>query len=414
MQQSSSSHASPSPQANGGFTGYEPPPSPGQVSPEEAPLLKEEPRLQYGTQRRMNKKGLMFLGAIGLTGTALLAWGLSSFSLFGPSKATRAPKSETIELPQETFDTRPPPVPAQPASIPASAPPLPMQMDLPQQKPAQPIPVTPRGPSAMDLLAEQRSKGGAVVEGSGSGEGLPAMLGGAGNGKAAGGPAGQGALGAPASLVAKGSVSRIQSPDTLLPRGTYIRCVLETRIISDLPGFTSCVVTEPVYSFNGKRLLVAKGSKISGQYRHEGLESGRVAVIWERILTPDGLDVSLASPGVDGLGGSGHPGNVDRHWGTRITSALLISLIGDAIQIGTATHMPAAAKSQNTTTTVENGSVSYQSSPYQTQTAQAMQRIAQNALQEAVGRPATITINQGEMVTIYSSRDIDFASVLEP
>ena len=79
--------------------------------------------------------------------------------------------------------------------------------------------------------------------------------------------------------------SYLRKPDTLLLRGTYLRCVLETHIVTDVPGFTSCVVTEPVYSVNGKRLLLPKGSKLSGTYGG-GANGPRVAVVWDRITTP--------------------------------------------------------------------------------------------------------------------------------
>ena len=68
------------------------------------------------------------------------------------------------------------------------------------------------------------------------------------------------------------SIAQYQrNPDTLLVRGTYIRCVLETRIITDVDGFTSCIVTEPVYSINGHKLLLPKGSKALGRYQGEGV-----------------------------------------------------------------------------------------------------------------------------------------------
>ena len=54
------------------------------------------------------------------------------------------------------------------------------------------------------------------------------------------------------------SAKPLYNPNTLLLRGTYIRCVLESRVITDVPGYTSCVVTEPVYSVNGKRLLLPR------------------------------------------------------------------------------------------------------------------------------------------------------------
>lgn len=57
------------------------------------------------------------------------------------------------------------------------------------------------------------------------------------------------------------NASYIRSPDALLVQGTYLRCVLETRIITDIAGYTSCLLTEPVYSINGRNLLLPKGSR---------------------------------------------------------------------------------------------------------------------------------------------------------
>lgn len=62
------------------------------------------------------------------------------------------------------------------------------------------------------------------------------------------------------------AVRYMHNKDKLLVQGTYLRCVLETKIISEIPGFTSCMITEPVYSASGKYLLLPKGSKVMGQY----------------------------------------------------------------------------------------------------------------------------------------------------
>jgi type IV secretion system protein VirB10 len=185
-------------------------------------------------------------------------------------------------------------------------------------------------------------------------------------------------------------------------RGTFIRCVLETRIITDMPGFTSCVVTEPVYSFTGKRLLLPKGSKVLGKYEME--PSGpRVAVIWDRIVTPTGIDVNMASPGVDTLGGAGHPGQYNAHWGSRIGSALLISLLSDAFKYEAAEHGPRQ-------TTISNGVVTQ--SPFESNTADTIQQLANQAVRRAANRPATVTINQGTILAIYVAKDVDFTGVV--
>jgi type IV secretion system protein VirB10 len=198
------------------------------------------------------------------------------------------------------------------------------------------------------------------------------------------------------------SAQPLNTPDTLLLRGTFIRCVLETRIVTDLPGFTSCVVTEPVYAVNGRRLLLPKGSKVLGKYEREA-NGPRVAVIWDRIVTPNGIDVNMASPGVDNLGGSGHPGHYSAHWGSRIGAALLISMLSDGFKYAAAEHGPQ-------TTTITNGLITQQ--PFESNTARSMERLAQQALNRQANRPATVTINQGTLLNVYVAKDVDFSGVL--
>jgi type IV secretion system protein VirB10 len=197
------------------------------------------------------------------------------------------------------------------------------------------------------------------------------------------------------------SASFLRSPDALLVRGTYLRCVLETRIITDVPGFTSCLLTEPVYSINGRSLLLPKGSKIYGAYGG-GPSGERVAVVWDRITTPNGIDVAMSSPGVDQLGGAGHPGQYSAHWGSRITSALMISLLADAFKYAAAEHGPES-------TTITNSGLAIQS-PYESATARTMERLANEALSQR--RPPTVTINQGVVVSVYVAKDVDFSDVL--
>ena len=198
------------------------------------------------------------------------------------------------------------------------------------------------------------------------------------------------------------SAQFLQHPDALLLRGTYIRCILESRIVTDVPGFASCVVTEPVYSVNGRRLLIPKGSKISGRY--DGEPTGpRVAVTWDRITTPTGVDVTMASPGVDGLGSAGHPGDYDAHWGSRIGASMMISLISDGFRYTAAEYGPE-------TTTIANGVVTQ--SPFESTTARTMERLANQALAKAANRPATVTIPQGTALNVYVARDVDFSGVL--
>lgn len=197
------------------------------------------------------------------------------------------------------------------------------------------------------------------------------------------------------------SAVSIRSPDALLVRGAYLRCILETRIITDFAGYTSCLLTEPVYSINGQTMLLPRGSKIYGSYGGGPIGS-RVEIIWDRITTPNGIDVAMSSPGIDQLGAAGSPGQYSAHWGSRIASAMMISLIADAFKY-------AAAESGPSSTTVTGGGLAVRS-PYESATAKTMGRMAGEALSSR--RPPTVTINQGTRVNVYVAKDIDFSQVL--
>ncbi|HEX2594882.1 MAG TPA: TrbI/VirB10 family protein [Luteimonas sp.] len=375
----------------------------GQPAPHLHDLDANAPQLRSADVQRLNRKALLFLAGIValLIGSAF--WLFSSASASGTEPRRREEKVEIPELPQ---------LPAKPgevatASLPV-APPLPSAAgtDMPPL-PAQPIALAPPPMAGTNVapqlraatLVQRRTDNDAsqALAGTDVDPYTQALLAGMPPPPAA-------AAQAPATPVRvdASSAQFLDNPDAMLVRGTYIRCVLETRIVTDIPGFTSCVVTEPVYSINGRSLLLAKGSKVSGRYDTDA-NGPRVAVVWDRITTPDGVDVRMSSPGVDNLGGAGHPGDYDAHWGSRMGAALLISLISDVFKYEGEVNGP-------NTTTISNGVVTQ--TPFESNTARTMQRLANQALDRSINRPATVTINQGTIVNIYVAKDVDFSAVL--
>lgn len=355
------------------------------------PVLKDE------ETQRLNRKALFFLG-----GTLLLVLLMAMLLLRSghDGSAARAPEPEqamavpqlpraVTERPQES----PPPIPVvKEAPITEAAPPLPA-VDATGQGPASGR-VDPRRSVMERRIADV---GGNAPASSYSPS--PAT-GGQGTDLA-------GALSAAGNVVrptGSAQPTRLAQPDTTMVRGTYLRCVLETRIVSDLDGFASCVVTEPVYSFNGRALLLPKGAKIYGRYSAGDFMNNRMAVVWDRVLTPSGVDVTLQAPGVDNLGSSGMTGQYDAHWARRISSALMISLLSDAFKYSAAEEGP-------TRTGLTSGGLVTQE-PFESNTAESIQRLAEQAIAENSRRPPTVTINQGTVVNIYVTADIDFGSVL--
>lgn len=390
-------HESPRPQAPNPYARRE--------YADEAVLDGDTPYLRADDVQRLNRKALVFLAAIVIALIAIAAWLIFGGSSDDDAKPRRAATEQVVipaaprdlpELPPERTVAQAPPV--------EELPPLPVIQDA---RPAQAssMPSIDSLRSQMPSLLERRMEdaGGGGMMGGGAPEG--GQQGGMNPQDYAAMLTGQGQQSSVRSGPAEGPTSAqpLFKPDTLLLRGTYIRCVLQSRVISDYPGYTSCIVTEPVYSVNGKRLLLPRGSKVQGSYGRDELIGERVNVAWDRVTTPNGLDINMTSPGVDVLGSAGHPGHYTAHWGQRITSALLISILSDAFKY-------AAAENGPPTTSVVNGAIVQ--NPYESSTARTMERMANMALDRNMSRPPTVTINQGTVVAIYVSRDVDFSSVI--
>ncbi|KIP87342.1 secretion protein [Stenotrophomonas sp. Sa5BUN4] len=370
------------------------------VQPQDAPDLDASaPQLRTAEERRLNRKALMFIGGILalvlLMGFLLLRKGRDDAE--APARGAEVSRPSTPDLPSvaPTVQT-PPPMQADPIPM-LPPPPMPDDMPMPMERNSRTIGEAPRMPSLLDRRIAATGSGGGGDPSERQAPVDPTLLAlQQMNGRQAPEETRRGA-----DVDDVSNAAFIRSPDALLVRGTYLRCVLETRIITDVAGFTSCLVTEPVYSINGRTLLLPKGSKIYGSYGG-GPIGERVDVIWDRITTPNGIDVAMSSPGTDGLGGAGIPGQYTAHWGQRIASALMISLLADAFKY-------AAAENGPETTTVNSSGFAMQS-PYESATARTMESLAQQAASQR--RAPTVTVNQGTIINVYVAKDVDFSAVL--
>ena len=216
--------------------------------------------------------------------------------------------------------------------------------------------------------------------------------------------------------------------DALVAQGTMIRGVLETAVQSDLPGMVRAVVTENVWSFDGRRVLIPSGSRLVGEYK-SGIAQGqtRVFVVWTRMLRSDGVSVQLGSNGTDDLGRAGNAGFIDNHYLERFGSAIMLSVVGGVSQF-------LSAYGQNTNTN-GNGSIITTTDPVtgivtQTQTgvnqnqlslqareiaaqnvSQTLTNIAQEALRNSINIPPTIYLDQGTRIIVFVRRDLDFSAL---
>jgi len=186
----------------------------------------------------------------------------------------------------------------------------------------------------------------------------------------------------------------------ILPRGRTIDCSLSTRVVTEVSGMAECVVSSRVYSANGNVVLLEAGSQASGEYVATMAQGQRrLAILWDRVVTPNGVVINLASPSSDALGTAGVGGYVDNRWGDRIGAAVLLSLVEDAIA-----YAAAEAASRN-----GNGS---EAGLYAFSNTRATgDRMVNQILQQTLAISPTLYKNQGDRVAIYVARDLDFEPV---
>lgn len=263
--------------------------------------------------------------------------------------------------------------PAQPAVAPA---------ELPAPAPAPVLSAAPgTNPSALPQGGRYASP--TVVFDAGSGAGVPVA-----------GPAGEAKAGANANddfaariggTGSTASAARSFDPATTVTQGTLIPAVLETAIDTDVPGYVRAIVSTDVRSFDGRRVLVPRSSRLIGQYK-SGLTSGqkRAYVIWTRLIRPDGVSVNLGSPAIAFGGETGLPGKVNSHFFERFGSAMLLSVVGGL-------------------STIASGGASVVVGGGSSAAAQAVQNGSQIS--------PTIRVRQGEPIRVFTAKDLDFSQV---
>lgn len=239
-----------------------------------------------------------------------------------------------------------------------------------------------------------------------------------------------GALSAKSVEVSK--AEKAKRIDALVPQGTMIRGVLETAVQTDLPGMVRAVTTEDVWSFDGRRVLIPSGTRLTGEY-NAGLAQGqtRAFIVWTRLLRADGVSLNLGSPGTDELGVTGSAGDVNNHYFKRFGSAILLTALTGGAQLLaqpnvnvrrnrnrgpiTTTFIDPKTGQQTTTTTYPDDDSDDISANLGQKGAQLMAegfaQVAQEALKGTVNIQPTISINQGTPISIFVKRDLDFSDL---
>lgn len=192
--------------------------------------------------------------------------------------------------------------------------------------------------------------------------------------------------------------------DALVPEGTLIPGILETAIVSDLPGQVRAVVSSDVYSLDGRRILIPSGTRLVGEYQSEIMQGqSRVFVVWTRLLRDDGVTVRLNSIGADSLGRAGLIGEVDKKFRERFGAAILLSIVGGGSSyLAGGGSRAAIGNDTGQPEDVARATI-----------AQTFSDMANRTLSESLKIPPTIRISQGERLFVFVRQDLDFSVVYD-
>ena len=178
------------------------------------------------------------------------------------------------------------------------------------------------------------------------------------------------------------------NPLFTVSQGTLIPAVLETALNSTRPGLARAIVSHDVRGFDGRLVLIPRGSRLIGEYHSETAPGqNRLLVNWVRLIRPDGVTVNIESPASDKLGGTGIKAQVNSHFFERFAGAILrsaldfgVNLAGRAVD-GPIVVLPGIVQ-QGTGTT--------------------------QAIDPSQIMP-TLKVKQGTSISIFVARDLDFS-----
>ncbi|MDX8500697.1 type IV secretion system protein VirB10 [Mesorhizobium sp. VK4C] len=199
---------------------------------------------------------------------------------------------------------------------------------------------------------------------------------------------------------------KIERIDAMVPEGTLIAGILETAIVSDLPGQIRAIVSRDVYSFDGRRVLIPTGTRLIGEYQSEATQGQtRIFVVWTRMLRDDGVSIRLDSIGADSLGRSGLTGHVDKKFRERFGAAILLSIIGGGASYLTGYGSDRAGGGNENSGRAEETA--------RETIAQTFSDMANQALGDSLKIPPTISVAQGERIFVFVRQDLDFSAMYD-
>ena len=177
----------------------------------------------------------------------------------------------------------------------------------------------------------------------------------------------------------------------VLFEGTILETVLINRLDGQFSGPVECLLSSAVYSNDRQHLLIPAGSKLLGETRKvDTFGQSRLAVVFHRVLMPDGYSVSLDQfKGLNQTGDTGLRDEVNNHYLKIFGVSLAIGALGALAEAGTSGGLNASSSDS-----MRQG--------FAASTAQSSAQI----LDKFLNVMPTVTIREGHRVKVYLSGDL--------
>jgi len=193
------------------------------------------------------------------------------------------------------------------------------------------------------------------------------------------------------AAVPPGSANAAAGKPYLLFEGTILETVLINRLDGQFAGPVECLLSTDVYSNDRQHLLIPAGSKLLGETKKvDTFGQTRLAVVFHRVLMPDGYSVSLDQfKGLNQIGDTGLRDQVNNHYLRIFGVSLAIGALGAIGEAGTSGSLNAS-------------SADLMRQGFAQSTAQSSAQI----LEKFLNIMPTVTIREGHRVKVYLSGDL--------
>jgi type IV secretory pathway VirB10-like protein len=187
------------------------------------------------------------------------------------------------------------------------------------------------------------------------------------------------------------NLDRAEGKRYRLFEGTVFETVLTNRLDGSFSGPVNCMVTTNVYSHNGLHLLIPQGSRILGEVKRvETFGQQRLAIMFHRLIMPDGYSVSLDKfQGLNQIGETGLVDQVNHHYMQVFGVSLAIGAIAGLSQANTRYGLDESA-----------------ADAYRQGVATSLSQSSLRILDRYLNVLPTFTIREGHRVKVYLSDDL--------